>query len=298
MPRSSRRHAAKIRRLYTGERFPEALAGIARDGSHGLDACSPAQAELRYLMALGFLNTEDSERPLGWNIAALSGYSMTVSPRYDRLVLISHTPGGVARRLVPDRQGAGGLPGLRIEESRAVSFYENSRMGTSIAETHMLRHLPTGGQIVVTNHYAGTVAGEQESYIASRRMAPTSVPVQPEESALLRQTPRVSADARALLSGVVCRISTSDPAGNWALGQWYYDPLSREKRRFYRDSRTLTGAGDHWKLRWHGYPYLADVVATTTDPHIGLSGATAVGGEKETTISSGTASLKLVWERP
>jgi hypothetical protein len=271
-----------MRQKYTREKIAAAQAGIGRDGSHGLDACSPAQAELRSLFALGFLNGGEGPRHLGWSIAILSAYTMTVSPRYDRLVLIANASTNVAEYLVPDRHGDGGIPGLRLEE--------NLNLGT-----HVLRHLPTGGQIVVTDDAHGkVVTGDGKWPLTTWGMAPIDVPLQERESRLLRRAPQISADARRLLAAIVSRISTRDPARTWALGHWYGDPLNREERRFFRDFRSLTGADDYWELYWTGYPYLSDVVASTTDPRIGLVDATAVVDGDQTVIHFGTASLRLI----
>ncbi|WP_454859672.1 hypothetical protein [Promicromonospora soli] len=291
MPNSLQRRAVQIRRRYTGEKDAAARAGAGRDGSHGLDVCSPAQAELRALFALGFLNDTDAGRHLGWSISVLSAYSLVVSPRYDSLVLIADAPINVAERLMPDGQVDGGLPGLRLE--RAVI---DRRSDDELYISHVLHHLPTGGRIVVTDHPEGKVTGELESFSSTKSMPATDVPLQPREAAQLRDASRMSADARTLLSAIVSRISTRDPDRNWALGHWFYDPLSRQRRPYIRKSRALRGTGDQWELRWSNYPYPSDLVATLTDRTIGVVGATATSNGEESVVRLGTASLRLLWE--
>lgn len=288
MPSSLRRRAAQIRRRYTGEKDTAARAGVGRDGSHGLDECSPAQAQLRSLIALGFLNSTHSD--LGWSLSVLSAYTTTVSPRYDRLVLVADAPTNVAEHLVPNDRGNPGLPGLRHD-----LYLFNERAEDDYNITHVLRHLPTGGRIVVTDHPAGKVTGEPRETVRTRLMLPVDVQLRPAEEALLRAAPPMSASTRTLLAAVFCRRSTRDPAGGWALGSWFYDPLNRTDRGAASGDRRLTGTGDTWELRWTGYPYLVDVIACLTDPAIGLAGLTVTRDQAGIAVHFETASLRLLW---
>ncbi|MEU7051527.1 hypothetical protein [Streptomyces eurythermus] len=283
MPGSRRTAAARTRALYTGEKLAAARAGIARGHSLGLDTCRPEQCEFRALLALGYLNHGiDYDGPAGWHLSVLSAYTLTVSPRFERMVLITDVPDNVASRLLPSRWGMSGLPGLRIEEHRGHRSY-------------VLRHLPTGAQLVVTGNASGTPTGARnKSYIDGLT---TDTPLTAAEKDQLARFPRMSQEACRLVAGVLCRITTSDPNGRWAIGNWFYDPLERPgwldspRRPGYR---RLYGGGDSWELDWESVPYPEDLAAALTDPVIGIPGAerrpTADDG---LTISLGSATLRL-----
>ncbi|MFI0789583.1 hypothetical protein ACH4Q6_28745 [Streptomyces lydicus] len=283
MPESQRKMAARIRSLYTGERFAAAKAGIARDNSPGLDACLSQQRELRALLALGLLNRGlDYSTPAGWHMATLSAYTITASPRFERMVLITDVPHNVVGWLLPAPNGAGGLPGLRVEEHRGYG-------------TYVMRHVPTNAQLVVTNNPSGTPTGSRsESYVD---FFTVDTPLTPSEREQLARVPSMTENAQRLLAGVFCRISARDPHGGWAIGNWFYDPLRRpgwldSDRRPGRD-RKLHGADDSWDLEWDPYPYPDDLAAAMTDPVLGVPGARAISAVGELTITLGGATLRL-----
>ncbi|MGV9357715.1 hypothetical protein [Streptomyces misionensis] len=282
MPGSSRKSAARNRALYTGEKPAAAQAGIPRDHSIGLDTCCPEQCEFRALMALGYLNYGvDYDGPAGWYLSVLSSYTITVSPRFDRTVIITDVPHNVAGRLLRGPAGGGGLPGLRIEEYRGH-------------ESYILRHMPTGAQLVITANSSGKPVGTQKD--PHIHGLTTSVPLTDAEKEELARVPGMTAEARRLLAGIFSRITTQDPYGGWAIGNWFYDPL---KRPGWLDSprrpgyRRLRGSGDSWELQWESVPYLNDLVSALTGPVIGIPGAEAMSTPDRLVISLGGATLRL-----
>ncbi|MEU4797471.1 hypothetical protein [Streptomyces sp. NPDC023327] len=282
MPASRRKTVARTRVLYTGESLAAAQAGVARGHSLGLDACRPEQHEFRALLAFGYLNHGvDYDGPAGWHLSVLSSYTLNISPRFERVVLITKAPHNVASRLLCGPTGGNGLPGLRVEEHRGYGNY-------------LLRHLPTGAQLVVTNNPSGTPAGARnDPYIDHLPMA---TPLTSTEREQLARVPSMTAEARRLLAGVFCRITVSDPHGGWAIGNWFYDPLQRPGwlDSSHRPShRRLHGAGDRWELEWESHPYPDDLAAAMTHPIIGIPGAKLVSTADHLTITLGGASLCL-----
>ncbi|REK91700.1 hypothetical protein DY245_03030 [Streptomyces inhibens] len=283
MPESQRKMAARTRSQYTGEKFTAAKAGTARDHSIGLDACVPGQLKLRALLALGFLNRGyDYSTPAGWHMAALSAYTITASPRFDRMVLITDVPHNVVDYLLPEPNGVGGLPGLRVEEHRGYG-------------TYVMQHLPTNAQFVVTDNPSGKPAGARsESYVD---FFTVDAPLTPGEREQLAIVPPMTEHAQRLLAGVFCRISARDPHRRWAIGNWFYDPLRRsgwlDSGRSLGEGRKLQGAGDNWELRWDSYPYPDDLAASMTDPIIGIPEARTVSASDHLAITLGNATLRL-----
>ncbi|WP_329116242.1 hypothetical protein [Streptomyces sp. NBC_01465] len=287
MPESQRNLAARTRSLYTGEKFAAAKAGVARDHSIGLDACIPGQRKLRALLALGLLNRGyDYSTPAGWRIAALSAYTITASPRFNRLVLITDVPHNVVDYLLPEPNGAGGLPGLRVEEHRGYG-------------TYIMRHLPTDAQFVVTDNPSGKPVGARsDSYVDFFTMA---TPLTPDELEQLARVPHMTEHAQCLLAGLLSRISARDPRSRWAIGNWFHDPLRRrgwfDSERSLGEIRKLHGAGDSWELQWDSYPYPDDLAASMTDPVIGIPGSKTVSAHDHLTVTLGNASLRLLSRR-
>jgi hypothetical protein len=283
MPASQRKAAARNRALYTGEKLTAAQAGISREHSMGLDTCRAEQHEFRALLALGYLNHGvDYDGPAGWHLSVLSSYTLTVSPRFERMVLITDVPHNVASRLLRGPMGGSGLPGLRVEEHRGHGNY-------------VMRHLPTGAQFVITSNPSGTPTGARsEPYID---YLTTDTPLTSAEQLQLARVPHMTKDARRLLSGVFCRITTSDPHGGWAIGNWFYDPLGRPG---WLDSphrpgyRRLHGADDSWELQWESHPYPDDLASAMTDPVIGIPGANRVAIAGQLTIALEGATLRLL----
>ncbi|MFF0481804.1 hypothetical protein [Streptomyces sp. NPDC004435] len=259
-----------------------AHTAIARDRSLGLDDCRPEQRAFRVLFALGYFNNDPHayEGPAGWHVSVLSAYTVTLSPRRDRLVIIADVPDNVTRRLLRGPAGGSGLPGLRFVEHRGSSSY-------------VLRHLPTGAELVVT----GNASGKPEGRVSEPHFdtLSTAVPVTEVEAEQLRRVPEATEDAQRLLAGVLTRITARDPHRCWAIGNWFYDPLTRPGwlDMDHRQHRTLRGRGDHWVLSWGAIPYASDLVASVTDPVIGIAGAGRERDGGDTVITLGTASLRL-----
>lgn len=282
MPESPRKKAARSRMLYTGEKLAAAEAGIPRDHSMGLDVCLPEQSAFRALFAFGYLHHgTDYDGPARWSLSVLSSYTITVSPRFARMVIITRVPDNVANRLLRGANGGSGIPGLRLEEHRGQGSY-------------VMRHLPTGAQLVVTENPSGTPDGvRHEPYFDCLT---TDTPLTSVELEQLAGVPSMTPDARRLLAGVFNRITTRDPFGGWAIGNWFYDPLQRPG---WLDgsqrpaNRKLRGAGDKWELQWESDPYPDDLTAALTDPGIGIPGAKAVLVGGRPAVVLGGAMLRL-----
>jgi hypothetical protein len=287
---NSTRHAvAEIRACYTDETLRSALAGVAPDGSLGLDACSPAQAELRALLALHLFNVGAASMFPGHSfVFALSWYRITVSPRYHDLVLITDEPDNVISYMVRQAQDAyfGELPGLRVES------FDESVSGIR------LRHLPTGASITVTADENGHL-GRTTTYPAeyrSGRFATLHVPMSTAEKDVLnRLVQPTTPDVRTLLAALVARFSAVDAQGQWAIGLWYQDPLRRPNslERPDRMSRRLWGNGEEWEMRWNYHPRIEDISGALTDPVAGLQGAHVIRRGGDHVISFGSARLTV-----
>jgi len=286
MPESVKMAIARTRVGFTSEPKEGAFAGIPRDGSLGLDTCLSEQRALRALLALGLFNRwglGEVRPPARWGLHTLVAYDITVSPRYNRLVLITDVPHNVAPYLLPSRDGGSSLPGLRLEGFRG-------------RRTYLARHLSTGAELVVTGNPSGT-------WGASRRPSPrwnfypTDKPLTTSERTQLDEVPGMGTEAECLLAGLVTRIATQDPQGRWAIGNWFSDPLRRSgwlnDGSEERYGKQLWGSADRWVFRWNGFPYVDDVAASLTAPRIGIPGATMhdVGDRMEVRLGAATLSL-------
>jgi len=213
----------------------------------------------------------------------LVAYDITVSPRYNRLVLITDVPHNVAPYLLPSRDGGSSLPGLRLEEFRG-------------RRTYIARHLPTGAQLVVTGNPSGT-------WGASRRPSPrgdfysVDEPLTTSEQTQLDEVPGMGADAECLLAGLATRIATQDPRGRWAIGNWFSDPLQRSgwlnDGSEERYGKQLWGSANRWIFRWNGFPYVEDVATSLTAPQVGIPGATMHDAGDRVEVRLGAATLSL-----
>ncbi|MEU2871345.1 hypothetical protein ABZ769_19345 [Streptomyces olivoreticuli] len=89
----------------------------------------------------------------------------------------------------------------------------------------------------------------------------------------------MSEDAERLLAGLTCRIAAQDSEGEWAIGNWFSDPLMRpgwlNDEGEDRHEKQLQGSGHHWRFRWNGFPYVEDVAMSLTAPPVGIPGAVA-----------------------
>lgn len=287
MPRSTNKTIARTRMQYLGEPRSAAVDAVPRDGSLGLDTCSPEQRRLRALLALGLFNRPGTWQPhrgvAAWGLHTLVAYDIIASPRFDRLVLITDVPHNVAPYLLPSRDGGSSLPGLRFEEFRG-------------RRTYVARHLPTGAQLVITGNPSGTWGGKLRP---SPRwdFHPIDKPITGYEKAQLEEIPAMSEDAERLLAGLTCRIAAQDAEGGWAIGNWFSDPLMRpgwlSDGGEDRYEKQLRGYGHRWTFRWNGFPYVDDVAASLTAPPIGVSGAIAHGVSDHFEVRLGDATLRL-----
>lgn len=290
MPESVKKAIAQTRVEFTGEPQEGAFAGVPRDGSLGLDACLSEQRTLRALLALGLFNRlglGDARPPARWGLHTLVAYDITVSPRYNRLVLITDVPHNVAPYLLPSRDGGSSLPGLRLEEFRG-------------RRTYVARHLPTGAQLVVTGNPSGT-------WGASRRPSPrwdfysVDEPLTTSEQTQLDEVPGMGADTECLLAGLATRIATQDPQGRWAIGNWFSDPLRRSgwlnDGSEERYGKQLWGSANRWTFRWNGFPYVEDVATSLTAPQVGIPGATMHDAGDRVEVRLGVTMLSLYGRR-
>lgn len=285
-----KRDSVQVRVESLGEHRESARAGVARDGSHGIDHCTPEQRRLRALLALGIFNTYGTSTtypPARWGLSSLVAYNIAVSPRYDRLVLISHVPHNVVSYLLPRDARHACLPGLRLEDRRGPG-------------TYIKRHVPTGAELIVTGERDG-----RWPRVTNRRSStdflPLSQPLSAQEQDWLDELPEINEAAERLMAGLVCRIAARSRR-DWALGNWFYDPLDRPGSRTERgrgfEERRLWGAGKQWLLEWHRFPFEEDVAAALSEPPIGLAGATQVRAGASTDVRLERARLTLQGFRP
>ena len=286
MSNSSAKQAARQRMKYSGESYSAALSGIPNDNSHGFDSCTPEQLELRALLALGFLNTElHPGSPAHWGLHTLSAYTITVSPRWNRLVLVADAPRNVVAYLIP-RRGSRRmrLPGLRLVEIRGT-------------DTYVMLHLPTGAEMAVTGQPSGRTTGRVRA--AGRDYLTVDDEPTESEIRLLEELPAMSSGIRLLLAGVTARLSTVDAKRQWAVANWYWDPLDRpggernEQEELDGPRRYLWGSGNRWKLTWTGHPRQSDLVDALTDDRVGVEGATGREAHRSQLILCGDAEFTI-----
>ncbi|QNT95823.1 hypothetical protein HEP81_05571 [Streptomyces griseofuscus] len=291
MPRSTHKSVARARMQYLGEPKAAALGSVPRDGSLGLDACSPEQRKLRALLALGLFNRAGFWQPhhgaAAGGIHTLVAYDIIVSPRFKSLVLITDVPHNVAPYLLPSSDGGSSLPGLCLEEVRGK-------------RTYIARHMPTGAQLVITGNPSGTWGGKAHR---SPRwdFFPVTEPLTGAERTRLAEVPDMSEDAERLLAGLTCRIAAQDADGKWAIGNWFSDPLMRPgwltDHGEDRYMKQLRGSGNRWSLQWNGFPFVEDVAASLTASPIGVSSASARDAGDHHEVRLGSAILRLVGQR-
>lgn len=283
MSNSVKKHAARSRMKYSGELYEAALAGIPNDRSHGLDSFAPQQRQLNAILALGLFNRGDEgAAPKRWTISSLTWYTIKVSPRWNRLVFIADAPRNVAQYLVPESENYLRVPGMRLR-------------GGVFGFGYVLKHIPTGGELVVTDDPNGKVVGKLSD--TDLRMLSLDTPILPEEKRLYEALPVMAAEAQTLLAGVAVRMSMTDPGRRWATGNWYWDPLERkghtEVAGYDDPQRRLWGEGDEWEAQWTGYPYAQDVAFALTDPEVGVCGAKLSTGRRGYEVSLGGSVLKI-----
>ncbi|MGK5696970.1 hypothetical protein ACSNOJ_29475 [Streptomyces sp. URMC 128] len=242
----------------------------------GFDTPDPGQLRLRALLALGIFNGGRLQQwPGTWAMASVTHYDLVLSPRADNLVLITPTPSNVLQYLVP-RGRPMGLPGLRLEETTADSF--------------LLRHVVIGARMTVTDRppispFGGDFDGDRVWNVQQELTA--------AEQEALADVPPMTDDASVLLSGLMSRIGLRDPWRNWALGNWFMDPLDRTSEWGGGPGRRLWGHGGWWELTWGSFPFRGDVARALTDPQAGIAGADAVQVRRGWDVRLGDAVLAL-----
>ncbi|UUV32337.1 hypothetical protein NQK81_02465 [Amycolatopsis roodepoortensis] len=272
------------RAAYLGEDVDIAERGIT-PADPGIDGCSGPQRELRALLALHVFNKGPHAAPPGWrDVHTVTAYSMTVSPRADELVIHTNASDNLTNWLLRTSEDFG-LPGLRLECRPTGS-------------TFRLIHVPTGGRMTITS------ADEPPRCTATRHdhgwrtdhWPATTVPLQQDERVALASLPPRTPDMTMLLAGVIVRLEARDPAGTWAIGSWWHDPLGRTPwlGRPGNRNRKLWGSHDHWTLEWNAYPYEEDLIQALTDPVCGIAGCRMKRSVDHTELRYGTAVLRLV----
>jgi hypothetical protein len=242
----------------------------------GFDTSDWGQLQLRALLALGIFNGGRLQQwPGMWFMASVTHYDLVLSPRPDDLVVITRSPSNVLQYLVP-RGKPMGLPGLRLEKTTANSY--------------QLRHLVIGARMTVTdrppvspltNDFDGDrVWNIQQSLTGAEQEA-------------LAEVPPMTDDAAVLLSGLMTRIGLRDPRRNWALGNWFMDPLDRTSEWGGRPGRRLWGHEGCWELTWGSFPFRSDVARALTHPQVGIAGANAVQVRRGWDVRLGDAVLAL-----
>ncbi len=154
-----------------------------------------------------------------------------------------------------------GIPGMRLE--RVVGWH-----------TVLLRHLPTGASLEVTELSQPKVPKPTGRLIRHRDMLMVDQPVTPAEQRKLENIPPMSGAARRLLGALAMRSTLRDPAGGWHVN-WCHNTLGRPRGRRHEAERRLWGRDDLWFLEWTSYPYPQDLVASMTHPMGGLDGVAA-----------------------
>ncbi|WP_199546300.1 hypothetical protein [Streptomyces sp. N35] len=260
------------RHQFTGEDPRAAQLGAPLDHSaFGLDICDAPQRRLRALLALGLLN----DGQLGavevgeWALTGLIAKEPVFSPRPDHLAIVVCMSYNSVRHLVPNhpRSQVHRLPGLRLEQQ--------------VGGTYLLRHLPTGASLSVTDEPTTRPDPASVTGLKRNRLWRTDVDVTSDEQAALGEVPPMTDAAEVLLAGLLVRFSLRDPAGRWSLANWDTHPLDRPLPQASLSSHRLWGHGERWMLEWScDYPSGADVAAALTDPKAGIVGAKAVDARR------------------
>lgn len=271
--RSNRRTSALLRSSFTGENIVAARAGTARDGSPGLDRCTDRQRRLRARLALGLFN--DYDKTYGdntWSCSAVRTYSITLSPRFDSLVIITDCPVNVAGRMASEG------PDIRVP-----GFRFNPEKECSMDAVHML-DITSGAELILTRRVTGRVkpgGANVWSRWAEHHFADLELPLKAsaDEQAALDRIPAMTPAIETLLAALAVRLDARDPDGRWAMGYWFWDPLQREGYDAFGPrsdpGSLLQGYGDRWELRWSEHPYVEDVALMLTHPIIGVPGCQA-----------------------
>ncbi|MEJ8642650.1 hypothetical protein WKI68_17085 [Streptomyces sp. MS1.HAVA.3] len=231
--------AASLRSSYTGEDHTAAMAGVKSRGDLGLDSCTPRQQEFRALLALALLN-KGRIVPAGmqWECSTFSAYDPVISSREDELVVTAaRAPDNMTAWILPRRSPGWPVrvPGLRLES-----------LLTSGHETYVLRHMPTGGRLVITSSPTGEVSPDAERSASGRDYLTVDDELTSREIEALSLAPAMTGDARRLLAGLVTRYTLEDPAGQWATSwdgtPWTVREIS-ERNAFPSEKASSEGCG-------------------------------------------------------
>ncbi|MCP2262517.1 hypothetical protein LX15_006257 [Streptoalloteichus tenebrarius] len=267
MPASTRRQLIAVRCRYTGETHAEAAPGVGRDGTIGLDRCTPGQRRLRALLALHLLNCrprrrsrlparEIHHRSVWWSLNTLD----VISAHYDQLVLRSSNPEVLMWPLSAwNTTYEIGLPGLRLMSRDSQGRY------------HLL-HGPTGAVVRVDHRPPGRTGRDAEIVERLRgfhRIVGGHPELDESEQWLLGALPPVSGDAEQLLAALLVRLTSAHPEGRWAMDKVGFRDLACRADSWC----SLWGHGDHWRLRWMSAVPSMVVGEALTDPVFGLAGA-------------------------
>lgn len=183
--------------------------------------------------------------------------------------------------LLPRKGSHHCLPGLRLEGLRG-------------SDTYITRHLPTGAELIVTGERDGRWPPDINR--RSTDFQPLSQPLGAQERDWLGELPEISEAVERLIAGLVCRIAARS-GSDWALGNWFYDPLNRPgsltERGPHSEERRLWGTENMWLLEWNRFPYEEDVAAALAGTPIGLAGATQVRVSTSTVVHLEGAQLTL-----
>jgi len=272
--------ATLLRAQYTGEPLRAAQAGLANDGTLGLDTCTPEQRKLRSVLAVALFNRDIGSvgNLLDCGLHMILGIGITVrmSPQRNRLVAITDDPYEAAAWLF--RTGLG----FRLEEFRSC-------------ETYVCHHLPTGAQLVIASDAEWE---RREPQPCPHNYPGVDVPIG-IESLRAAAIPTMSTDAEQLLAGLPSRTDLRDPSSKWALGNWSRDPLNPALHPWYGlQSRSLSGHANKWRLDTNGgVPYIDDIAYSLTADPIGIPGATCRDDGDHFIVRLGSATLELVGQR-
>lgn len=98
-----------------------------------------------------------------------------------------------------------------------------------------------------------------------------------------------------LLAALTTRFTSRDPAGRWAIGTWWHDPLTRGQGidGVGETTRRLWGAKDSWELEWRGFPYPADLLQSLTHRQMGLRSIRVIDTNGYSEIHSSGATLRI-----
>ncbi|MEV4348894.1 hypothetical protein AB0J83_30930 [Actinoplanes sp. NPDC049596] len=285
----------RVRAEHTGEDLVTARQGVHRSGL-GLDECTPAQRSLRTLLGLHLFNGGDkSALPYPSMVHVLTNYTLLMSPRYDNLVVITDAPANMAGYLVPVGQArrpgpSSSIPGLRLDQITGAR--------RSDGPDYHLVHLPTGARMIVTQQRRTRFESRQSN--GTRRPSgypwwTSDIPVTTEEHDRSMNLLTPPDGIATIVNALVVRMRARDPHRQWAMGNWWNDPLQREGRPCdcHGSNRRLMPGGRHWLMEWCGYPYAADVAAMLSDPRFGLPDATVTPGSRHFTITLGNDTLRI-----